>query len=221
MKYLIVMLFVFKSFSIYAQYGIDGGLVAGGLVIAWNAEKKSLETIRDHQNEILIANTTIAVEAQILLDIEKKLYNSLSKVDDLVQNASTIIRIAEHSKELFYIQELTYEAAKDNPYLIAIVAAQEAELLKQSGYLLVDLYIATKEGKVNLMNSYERLDYMNNILTELDKLKVKALQIYRIIKGATVMSNINSLDIEEVILNLDYKSIYNRAHTDYDIIFKQ
>lgn len=220
MKYLIVIFCLFKSFSIFSQYGIDGGLVAGGLVITWNTEKKSLESIRDNQNEILIANSTIALESQLLLDIEKKLYNSLSKVDNLVQNASTLIRITEHSKELFKIQELTYEIVKDYPYLLTIVAAQEVELVKQTGYLFADLHIATKEGKVNLMNSYERLDFMNKILSELDKLKIQALQIYKVIKGAIIIENINGLDIKKIILNLDYETIYNRISADYTTIFK-
>ncbi len=220
MKYLIVILCILKSFSVFSQYGIDGGLVAGGVVIAWNTEKMSLESIRDNQNEILIANSTIALEAQMLLDIEKKLYNSLSKVDNLVQSASTLIRITEHSKGLFEIQELTYELVKDYPYLLTIVAAQEVELLKQTTYLFTDLLIATKEGKVNLMNSYERLDFMNNILTELDKLKIQALQIYKVIKGAIIIENVNGLDIKKIILNLDYETIYNRMLTDYTTIFK-
>lgn len=220
MKYLIIILCILKSFSVFSQYGIDGGLVAGGVVIAWNTEKMSLESIRDNQNEILIANSTIALEAQMLLDIEKKLYNSLSKVDNLVQSASTLIRITEHSKELFEIQELTYELAKDYPYLLTIVVAQEVELLKQTTYLFTDLLIATKEGKVNLMNSYERLDFMNNILTELDKLKIQALQIYQVIKGAIIIENVNGLDIKKIILNLDYETIYNRMLTDYTTIFK-
>lgn len=220
MKYLIIIICILKPFSVFSQYGIDGGLVAGGLVIAWNTEKKSLESIRDNQNEIIIANCTIALEAQILLDIEKKLYNSLSKVDNLVQNASTLIRITEHSRELFEIQELTYEIANDYPYLLTIVVAQEVEFLKQTGYLFTDLLIATKEGKVNLMNSYERLDFMNNILTELDKLKIQALQIYKVIKGAIIIGDVNELNIKEIILNLDYEAIYSKMSTDYNIIFK-
>lgn len=220
MKYMIFILFLFKSFSVFPQYGIDGGLVAGGVVIAWNTEKMSLESIRDNQEEILIANSAIALETQILLDLEKKLYKSLSKVDNLVQNASALIRITEHAKELFEIQELTYELAKDHPYLLTIVAAQEVELLKQTTYLFTDLLIATKSGKVNLMNSYERLDFMNNILTELDHLKIQALQIYKAIKGAVTIENVNGLDIKKIILNLDYESIYNRMLTDYTTIFK-
>ena len=70
------------------------------------------------------------------------------------------------------------------------------------------------------MNSYERLDFMNNILTELDQLKIKALQIYKAIKGAVTIENINGLNIRKIILNLDYETIYNRMLTDYTTIFK-
>ena len=109
-------------------------------------QKMSLESIRDNQEEILISNSAIALETKILLDLEKKLYKSLSKVDNLAQNASALIRITEHAKELFEIQELTYELAKDHPYLLTIVAAQEVELLKQTTYLFTDLLIATKSS---------------------------------------------------------------------------
>ena len=112
MKYILIILLLSPALSL-AQYGIDGGIVAGAVALSWSEEQKSMRKIKDLQTEILIANTTIWQQNNELLKIERKMYKALEKSDDLFKNTSAILRLTNHSKKLYEITDQTIELVEE------------------------------------------------------------------------------------------------------------
>mgnify|MGYP000268270968 CR=1 FL=1 len=219
MKYILIILLLSPALSL-AQYGIDGGIVAGAVALSWSEEQKSMRKIKDLQTEILIANTTIWQQNNELLKIERKMYKALEKSDDLFKNTSAILRLTNHSKKLYEITDQTIELVEEFSDLQAIVNKKAADFVLQTGYLFEDIYIALKEGKYNLMNSSERLLFMNSVVLRMDELIRTAQDFQSQVRTVIAILKLDKFDVDSPY-KVDYSNIYNELDDNLNEFFKQ
>lgn len=175
-----MLLALFSSTTVAAQYGIDGGIVAIAHRIQWYAvEEPRLDNISEGQDYLLISNVALALEEAKLLDVKRKRYKSLSETDQSVEEAETLLQIVDHSADLYNIQDQTFNLVAPYPEIEAIISPAETDLLLEVGFLLNDVYLGTFEGQTNLMDSSDRLLFLKGILSKIDQINILAAKILR------------------------------------------
>ena len=176
-KKYITMILLAVSAPSFSQYGIDGTIAAGAHWAIWEVHKKDWNTISDGQDILIGANVTLALEQAKLSDISKKKYKSVSKTDNAIKNAETIALIAERALILGDVALSIDDIVEGYPEVYAILSPSLIELGIEIVNLTESVVFVDKEGDTNLMNSSERFQYMQRILTEMDEINSIALQL--------------------------------------------
>ncbi len=173
MKYIIYILLLLQIHFVRSQ---GDGIAAGAAhYLLWSEEKSSIDDILRGQEQLLAANTVLALEQAKLLDVSKKQYHSLSS-NKAVQNAGLIGLIATRALTLNEINGklLTLISNSDNDILSTVFVPAITELFTEQGTILLDVYIATREGKNYLMNNADRISLLMDILSKIDRINDNA-----------------------------------------------
>lgn len=219
----ITLLLVLFSASLFAQDLEQTLNDISVITVVKNTHKREnarLEEIEENQVKILIP-TTITSKKTVELSLrQERMYNSLYKVFDAVDNLQLFLKILNESDDIYKALEDLYDISKEHPKAATVAGFSEFFVLKQSVTILGDLFRATQQSKFNLMNNAQRIKLMGRCLDSL-----VALKTYVYYMKTLVQTEIRSSFIDEIIedggitKDVDFSSVLSTLQDDYLTIF--
>ncbi len=172
------MLFLsIKGFSQEAVVDIATSTAIGANTLAVTG---SLDKIKDTQDEIKYAQTSMAYFLKFIQETDKKIYKSLKTVQSLVLQGKNIALCGSVGKDIYKYLNNAVEIAKDDPSLLPFAIKSSKELTNR----IIDLgfyvtKVAKKGGDKNLMSNMDRQEIIRHVLNELRIMRGIAFGIER------------------------------------------
>lgn len=185
-------------------------------------ENKRLVKIENNQAKIIVPTMITARKAVKLSLRQQRLYNSLYKIFDVVDNLQLFLKILNESDEIADALKELYELSKDHPEATTLAAYSELFVLKKSVGVLGNLFRATQQSKFNLMNNVQRIELMGRCLDDLISLKT---YIYYI--KTLVIASINTELYTDIVHNgeeqegIDFSDLLTNLESDFEEIFPE
>lgn len=159
-----------------------------------------------NNNLTLIQRGQLAVTGQMVIvnDLQDKIYKGLSEVSAVVRNLLAIKDISEISTDIVRDVNKAMDLAGSNPVLILFAEEGAREFKSRATALATEVTsFVTRGGGQNLMDSGERANLLNRIVTEMTILRGVAYGMYRSMYWAKQRGILNSLNPYAGFINLD------------------
>lgn len=159
-----------------------------------------------NNNLTLIQRGQLAVTGQLVIvnDLQDKIYKGLSEVSAVVRNLLAIKDISEISTDIVRDVNKAMDLAGSNPVLILFAEEGAREFKSRATALATEVTsFVTRGGGQNLMDSGERANLLNRIVTEMTILRGVAYGMYRSMYWAKQRGILNSLNPYAGFINLD------------------
>lgn len=190
-------LFLLCSTSFCQKVVFDPVLCSG--LFATHAEAMTeWNTINTEQKKIILSQTTTMGMLTQIKKTEKKIYDYLSKVNDVVKNVKDLAYAYEISVGIKKNMNKIISLTASDPELQIVSVKTESFLLKRSADLM--LYIANmalKGGDQNLLDNKQRTDIIIHVIKELSIMRSLTFSIYNQMLVAKQDGIIKSLFPEE------------------------
>ncbi len=182
-------------------------------------EQELLKDIEKNQDKILVATTLMAESTARIMVVEKRLHSAYSEVRSVVENAQLFVRIINRAGDIIQIQKDIFKIAEDHPKAMLLAAHAELEMLKSATDAMVQLLMATKETKFNLLNNKQRLDLMQRVSVTLDEIHTNGLHVLDLVRTNIIGESITLLHNDLIDIDYDIQGILEEAIAEYETVF--
>ena len=165
----ILLLFTKISFSQEEVTVVSDAAVREALVTLHKTQYDNLGRMESAETNIATLEEKIRLYTGQIATIETKLYESLSKVDDILVQARSIERIIRRGEQIANeTREICDIIIEDPELLVAGLASSVTERITKSITDLTEyLVMATTGGQINLMNNQDRIKIIYHVDVEL------------------------------------------------------
>ena len=203
---------------ISGQYG-DKGLEIS--VYLWQAhfpEYTALGTIMEDQRFVEAASSKIAKKNAGIYVLKQAYLKSLKDVSPALEDSQLITEIYGIAEEVVEAQAEAYTYIIRNPLASPTIAETENILFTESFSLLTDLVVFTTDGEGHLMNTVDRLHFLEETRSRMVELRRMARRLLNTVRSVSLTES--ALSWTDRKMRNDSEDILKRAEEDYNLIFK-
>jgi hypothetical protein len=193
---LITLIFLFNT-SVYSQQVVFDPAVVSTLVANHTAQQGMLTQIKNEESKIAALQTTIALKMSEIKELEQKMHNSLTKVDNVITTGRNVVYASQIAVDIGRYQREMLELAVGDPQLTLIAVKAELELINRTIDLFEYIAQAAIGGDINMMSNAERMGLIRHVVDNLRIMRGMAYGIVRRMrtaKYAGVWKTINPLN---------------------------
>ncbi len=201
-----------------AQYG-DKGLEIS--VYLWQAhfpEYTALGAIMEDQRFVERASSNISKKNAGIYVMKQAYLESLKQVSPALEDSQLITDIYGIAAEVVDAQAEAYTYVVENPRAAPAILETENILFRESFSLLTDIVVFTTEGKGHLMNTVDRLHFLEDTRSRMVELRRMARKLLNTIRSVSLTESALSWTDRE--MRADAEAILKRSEDDYNLIFK-
>lgn len=215
--YLLILSILFFVPNTTAQ-SIDDWFSIATIANVHRKEKEHLDKMFEKQAILAAPSTALSVASALTIRTEHRLHSGLEHVHNLIDNAQVIVLLINTSRDILGTQDFILDYVQDKPEIAPLAAYYEVVLLKQSARAMVNLILAIKESRFNLMTNSERLSILYHSLDVLKEISLKSHQLAGFLQTIHFSDMVRQGLNENILLNIDALLIEMNAETNTIII---
>jgi hypothetical protein len=203
MKHFFCMLLLLPLITKAQSFVIHNDLIATQLTnssykIAWNElYGQKLDAIKNHREQT-------ASCLGVIQQVQEKIFQSLSNVDDAIKNGKALFYISKKIPLIFTNLQKSVVAAVGKPYSLVLVSNQipifTVRLTNLTSYLNQQV-LGTDENI--LMDQAARDRFVRNVYDEINVLYQLSNSMYRTIESANFQDAVNKIVPFQTYINID------------------
>lgn len=201
------MVLFFCLSSVNAQQVVVDPAVVSALTTNHLIQNGTLNEIKDEERGIKNLQTTINLKLLQIQELQEKTYNSLRKVQSIIQQGKNVVYASTVANDIARYQSQIIENAEGNPMLYAVALKTELALINRTYDMFVYINTALTGGDSNLMSNMERMEIINNVVDELRIMRGLAYSVNRKIRTAKYSGTFKALLREMNISTLGFDQI--------------
>jgi hypothetical protein len=184
MKKLIFTITLINCLWVRAQQIVVDPAVVSTLTANHIVQNGSLNNIQSEQNGIKNLQAGINVKLLQIQELQEKTYNSLRKVESIVQSGKNVVYASTVATDITKYQNEMISNSEGNPVLYAVALKTELALINRTYDLFIYINTALTGGDTNLMSNMERMDIINHVVAELRVMRGLAYSVNRKMRSA-------------------------------------
>ena len=220
MKKLIFTIVLINCIAVKAQQIVVDPAVVSTLTANHLVQNGSLNNIKSEQNGIKNLQNGINVKLLQIQALQEKTYNSLRKVQSIVQSGKNVVYASTVATDITKYQNEMISTAEGNPMLYAVALKTELALINRTYDLFIYINTALTGGDTNLMSNMERMDIINHVVDEMRIMRGLAYSVNRKMRTAKYSGTFKALLREMNISTLGFDQI-NRMGIVRDVMPKR
>lgn len=219
-KFAFILITLLSISSVYSQYEeTNDPIVVTAVAVAHKEESDLLKEIDKKQARILVPTTLTATQTVQLSLRQQRLFNAMYKLYDAVDNLQLIYQISVVSVDIMDKLDAIYNLVKDNPETKAIAGIIHSNVLIENVKTLADLFKATLQSKVNLINNKQRLELLVKTLDSLTQTSKFLSVVYVLLDQDIQFQEIYQYINEHIDIPVDVEKIYNEIDNELNKLF--
>jgi hypothetical protein len=185
MKKLTILLSIcLLPFLAKSQQVVFDPAVVSTLVANHTAQQGMLTQIRNEETKIAGFQATIALKMTEIKELEQKMHNSLTRVDQVITTGRNVIYASQIAQDIGRYQVEMIQLAAGDPELTLVAVKAELELINRTIDLFEYIMQASVGGDINMMSNAERMNLIRHVVDNLRIMRGMAFGIVRRMRTA-------------------------------------